>query len=315
MASNPFQRQLKSILDGFRNEPPSRTPSLVATLFGDVVESHDREIWLGSITALLEPLGVNERLVRTAIYRLAKDNFVESTKVGRRSYYRLTDSARKKVGAYDRLIYYPSEKRWDGDWILVFTGTQGIKAKQRARLRKELTWLGYGIIAPNVYGHPTAPINQTQAMLAKVGVTSEVVVMRARNYDPMYGLGTKGMVRQCFKLEELEKQYAAFIKHYRALARAMQNPKHIEQAQPEHCFILRIMLIHHYRRILLKDPKLPPELLPDNWLGKQAQDLCAAIYRPLEPISEQHILALCENQAGPFRQISASFSQRFAAWS
>ncbi len=57
MANNPFQRQLKSILDGFRKEPPSRTPSLVATLFGDVVESHDREIWLGSITALLEPFG------------------------------------------------------------------------------------------------------------------------------------------------------------------------------------------------------------------------------------------------------------------
>jgi phenylacetic acid degradation operon negative regulatory protein len=167
VASNPFQRQLKSILDGFRKEPPSRTPSLVATLFGDVVESHDREIWLGSITALLEPLGVNERLVRTAVYRLAKDDFVESSKIGRRSYYRLTESARKKVSGYDELIYYPSNKQWNGDWILVFTGTQGINAKQRARLRKELTWLGYGIIAPNAYGHPTAPITQTQAILAQ----------------------------------------------------------------------------------------------------------------------------------------------------
>jgi phenylacetic acid degradation operon negative regulatory protein len=314
VASNPFQRQLKSILDGFRKEPPSRTPSLVATLFGDVVESHDREIWLGSITALLEPLGVNERLVRTAVYRLAKDDFVESSKIGRRSYYRLTESARKKVSGYDELIYYPSNKQWNGDWILVFTGTQGINAKQRARLRKELTWLGYGIIAPNAYGHPTAPITQTQAILAQVGVSNQVVVLRASNYDPMYGLGTKGMVRQCFKLGELEKQYGAFIKHYRSLAKAMQHARHVEQEDPEHCFMLRLMLIHHYRRILLKDPKLPAELLPDNWLGQQAQDLCATIYRPLEARSEQHILALCENQAGPFHQTSPRFSQRFAAW-
>lgn len=314
MPNNPFQRQLKAVLDGFRQEPPSRTPSLVATLFGDVVESHDREIWLGSITALLEPLGVNERLVRTAVYRLAKDNFVESTKIGRRSYYRLTEEARKKVHHYDRLIYYPSNTQWDGDWTLVFTGTKGINAKQRLRLRKELTWLGYGIIAPNVYGHPNAPISATQGILSKAGVTEQVVVLRASNYDPMYGLGTKEMVRQCFNLGKLEREYSAFIKHYRALARSMRNPGQVAQADPEHCFMLRIMLIHHYRRILLRDPELPAELLPDNWLGQQAQDLCAAIYRPLEAISERHILAHCENQAGPFRQTAPRFSKRFGAW-
>ncbi len=314
MASNSFQRQLKSILDGFRKEPPSRTPSLIATLFGDVVESHDREIWLGSITALLDPLGVNERLVRTAVFRLAKDNFVESTKIGRRSFYRLTDKARENVSHYDQLIYYPTNKAWDGEWTLVFTGTKGITASKRAKLRKELTWLGYGIIAPNVYGHPTAPITPTQSILAKVGVTDQVVVMRASNYDPMYGLGTKGMVRQCFKLGELEKKYAAFIKHYRSLAKAIEPINHVEQEDPEHCFMLRIMLIHHYRRILLLDPELPTELLPENWIGKQAQELCAAIYRPLEAISEQHILALSENQAGPFRPTSARFRGRFAAW-
>lgn len=313
MASNPFQRQLKIILDGFRKEPPSRTPSLIATLFGDVVESHEREIWLGSITALLDPLGVNERLVRTAVYRLAKDNFIASTKIGRRSYYRLTDSARINVSHYDQLIYYPTNKIWDGDWTLVFTGTQGINAKQRATLRKELSWLGYGIIAPNVYGHPTAPIAKTQAILAKAGVTHQVVVLRASNYDPIYGLGTKGMVRQCFKLGELEKKYAAFIKHYRSLAKALQNTGHVEKEDPEHCFMLRVMLIHHYRRILLCDPELPPALLADDWIGHQAQALCAAIYRPLEAVAEQHILRLCENQAGPFKHTSPRYRQRFAA--
>jgi len=314
VASNPFQRQLKSILDGFRKEPPSRTPSLVATLFGDVVESHNREIWLGSITALLEPLGVNERLVRTAVYRLAKDNFVESTKIGRKSYYRLTEAARKNVSHYDQLIYYPSNITWDGEWTLVFTGTQGINAKQRAKLRKDLIWLGYGIIAPNVYGHPTAPIAPTQEILAKTGVTNQVVVLRASNYDPMYGLGTKGMVRQCFKLGELEKKYAAFIKHYRSLAKAMQHIGDVEQEDPEHCFMLRIMLIHHYRRILLLDPELPTELLPDNWVGREAQELCATIYRPLEKIAERHILRLCENQAGPFKPTSVRFRKRFSAF-
>jgi acetyl-CoA C-acetyltransferase len=39
---------------------------------------------------LLEPLGISERLVRTSVYRLAQDNWIEGVKSGRRSYYRLT---------------------------------------------------------------------------------------------------------------------------------------------------------------------------------------------------------------------------------
>jgi phenylacetic acid degradation operon negative regulatory protein len=314
VANSALQKKIRSLINGFQKEPPSRTPSLVATLFGDVVESHGREIWLGSLTELLAPLGVNERLARTAVYRLSQDKFIESTRIGRRSVYRLTAEARKKVSHYERLIYYPWDKPWDGDWTLVFTGTQGIKAPQRAILRKRLSWLGYGIIAPNVYGHPTAPIDATQAVFSAMGLTDKVVVLRASNYDPRYGLGTKEMVRQCFSLSALEKQYTAFIKKFAPLAKALENNPAVAGEDPQHCFMLRIMLIHHYRRILLQDPELPLELLPDSWIGQQAQTLCAAIYRPLEMRSEEYILACSSNQSGPFKPTTHHFFKRFSQW-
>jgi len=51
---------------------------------------------------------------------------------------------------------------------------------------------------------------------------------------------------------------------------------------PETCFQLRVFAIHEYRRILLRDPELPAELLPERWVGAEARRICAAIYRAVE---------------------------------
>ena len=45
--------------------------------------------------------------------------------------------------------------------------------------------------------------------------------------------------------------------------------------------LLRILLIHEYRRILLSDPELPATMLPANWDGDVAQSLSGEIYRQL----------------------------------
>ena len=66
--------------------------TLVFTFFCDVVTQHGGEIWLGSVIHALAPLGINERLTRTAVFRLVQDGWLESRKQGRRSYYRLTQT-------------------------------------------------------------------------------------------------------------------------------------------------------------------------------------------------------------------------------
>ena len=53
-----------------------RAKSLIITLFGDVISQHGGEIWLGSIAKSVEALGVNDRLVRTSIFRLAKEGWL-----------------------------------------------------------------------------------------------------------------------------------------------------------------------------------------------------------------------------------------------
>jgi phenylacetic acid degradation operon negative regulatory protein len=46
---------------------------------------------------------------------------------------------------------------------------------------------------------------------------------------------------------------------------------------PERCFQIQLLLIHFYRRVVLKDPLLPEELLPAHWAGKPRAS-CASIF-------------------------------------
>ena len=87
---------LDSLITRFQQQKPIRASSLVITLYGDTIEPHGGTVWLGSLIKLLEPMGINERLMRTTIFRLTQDNWLTSDKVGRKSYYSLTGSGRRK---------------------------------------------------------------------------------------------------------------------------------------------------------------------------------------------------------------------------
>ncbi len=306
-----FTRRCGSVISRFQQEPPSRTPSLIATVFGDVVESHGGEIWLGSLTRLTAPIGINERLVRTSVFRLAQDGTIEGHKQGRRRFYAFTQEVRPQVRRFEQRIYHLNDGQWDGQWRLVFTGTQGIDADTRAEIRKRILWLGYGSIAPNVFGHPTAEMTPLWDLLEEFGVADRVVVMRASNFDRTRGLGTREMVRQCFKLDSLALEYQEFVRRFAPLDEAISDGKGADCDSPEHAFVLRTMLIHQFRRILLHDPDIPQPLLPENWIGNEARRICASLYNAIEEASEEYILSICEDHSGPFRPATEEFTGRF----
>jgi phenylacetic acid degradation operon negative regulatory protein len=70
-------------------------------------------------------------------------------------------------------------------------------------------------------------------------------------------------------------------------------------------------LIHHYRRVVLRDPLLPLALLPRDWPGRAARQLCGEIYRGLLPASEQWLDRHASNEDGPLPAAAKELSRRF----
>ncbi len=83
-----------SKLDTFIQQAVEAMPisgtSLIASLYGDSLLQRGG-VWLGSVAALLEGLGFGERFVRTALFRLNKEEWLDVVRIGRRSFYRLSD--------------------------------------------------------------------------------------------------------------------------------------------------------------------------------------------------------------------------------
>ena len=268
-SSHPLDRFLQQrIHDGNIS-----STTLVLTFFCDVVTQHGGEIWLGSIVHALEPLGINERLVRTSVFRLVRDGWLESRKQGRRSYYRLTQTGQNYYQRAADRIYTCHKPDWDGSWSLLFTAL--VPEEKRDALHRGLSWLGYGRLAAGVYALPCNTREPLTELLSDLSIKDGLVHMQAQAEDAE---NLKNLVLSRWNLVDLRQRYKEFIRQYRDARKALQHSK----TPGEHSmFLLRVLLIHEYRRILLNDPELPAAMLPGDWEGDVAQALTTEIYREL----------------------------------
>ncbi len=113
---------LARIIDQLKREP-SRTGSIVITLFGDAIVPRGGSVWLGTLLEFFETIDIDSGVVRTAMSRLAADGWLERHKVGRNSFYRLVKKGRQTFDAATRHIYDPPSSDWTGRFELLLIGS------------------------------------------------------------------------------------------------------------------------------------------------------------------------------------------------
>lgn len=299
-------RCIEELVEEFKAQRPIRGGSLIITIYGDAISPRGGTVWLGSLIKLLEPLGLNQRLVRTSIFRLTKEGWLTSTQVGRRSYYSLTDTGRRRFESAFKRIYAELYPEWDGKWDMVIT-TQ-LDNELRKVVKKELEWQGFGNIAPGMMAHPMADMQEVNNTLQDLCVTGDIIHMESQLVGSQTSTPLKEMVHECWNLQELSDSYQLFLDQFRPILRALEGAEHLD---PEQCFQLRTLLIHHYRRLLLRDPLLPEKLLPADWSGTSARILCRNIYRLIQAGAEQHLTDTQETADGPLPEPAPRFYKRF----
>ncbi len=281
--------------------------SLIITVFGDSILPRGGNIWLGSLIALARPFGISERLVRTGVYRLAREGWLDAQPKGRRAYYTITPTGLETFAEADRRIYAANSPDWDGRWRLVQMLPQ-ISQNRRQSLRRELKWLGFGQISPTILAHPTADDVVVEKVLTGLGVKDDVIVFRAEAAPFVAESTIRTVAEDAWTLKALNADYERFARSFRPL---QENPDSLSQLSELDAFVLRTLLIHDYRRILLKDPQLPHDLLPDGWAGSTARDLCAGLYGAIAEHADAHVTGLMETYSGTIREPSPAYHQRF----
>lgn len=297
---------LSTLIQRFQEQTPIRTTSLITTLYGDAIEPHGGTAWLGSIVSLLEPIGINERLVRTSVFRLNKEDWLSADKVGRRSYYSLTGAGRRRFETAFRRVYQQPTQAWDGTWSLVMLPQA--TSEKRKQVREELEWQGFGSLATGLMACPRAERVDVLATLRDLGVEDSTIVFQTQPSELLANKALRAQVRESWNLEELGRQYNEMLQRFRPLWTAVQKANVIE---PQDGFLARLLLIHDYRKLTLRDPQLPDELLPGGWEGRAARQLCTNLYRELTPPAEQWLNSILETADGPVPSLSEGFYRRF----
>src|SRR6266487_2092234 len=282
---------LARIIQQLKREP-SRTGSIVITVFGDAIVPRGGSVWLGTLLEFFEQLDIDASVVRTAMSRLTADGWFERNKVGRNSFYRLLQSGRQTFDIATKHIYGAPASDWTGRFELLLIGN----GEDRDASREALKNAGFGSPLPGVWVAPSGvPVPAEAASAIRLEVSAEDDSGRR-------------LLSESWPLERTADAYLKFMKTFEPLRSSIGRGEALSDAD---AFTARILLIHHYRRVVLRDPLLPTALLPGDWPGRAARKLCGEIYRAVLTPSEQWLDRYGSNEAGPLPKAGKELARRF----
>ena len=181
-----------------------------------------------------------------------------------------------------------------------------IDSGRRDAVRKELGWLGFGALSSGVLAHPSPDMNGLDVALQSLDVADELVVMSGetvKNADAM-----RRLAHDSWNLAEIDEGYESFVSRFRPLMAAHGKDANVS---PKSAFLVRTLLIQEYRKVLLRDPQLPADLLPDGWHGTAAYQLCRNLYRAIYRQADDYLSETMETADGPLPPASRAFAKRF----
>ena len=267
-----------------------RPQSAMLTLYGEHLLNRRDEIGIGSLIKLLGNFGISPPAVRSAVSRMCRAGLLKGESRLHRNYYSLTPKGHRLLSEGAQRIFVRKNASWDGNWSIVTYSVPERQRKKRDLLRRELSWMGYGVSGPGTMISPYDLTADVVELAEKIGATPYVQIFQAKQK----GLTeAKSVVSACWDLGKIHKMYAAFIARYQPRFEEWKDRLSRGEALPAgDYFVERFTLIHEYRRLPFYDPDLPDELLPSDWLRPKAATLFQQFHDLLDQKATEYFNAV-----------------------
>ena len=208
-------------------------------------------------------LDIKKSAFRMAVSRNLKTGEIEKVVENGEPYFKITSQGKKHLV---RLfpIYKLADAGWDGKWRVVIFDIPEIDKKTREYLRWKLLSWGFGMLQKSVYISPLDVLVDVKEYLKSQELHGKVVVFEARE---VFAKDQRVVAKYVWRLDKLNERYSRIIDLI--YSKDECDEKEWKQRKRE--------IKQKFFKILLGDPILPKELLPDDWCGNTAKELITEI--------------------------------------
>jgi phenylacetic acid degradation operon negative regulatory protein len=263
--------------------PPTPQPKARDVIFdvlGDFHQFGGGEIRLKALVGLGERLGVSPANMRVLVARMREQGWLDVRREGRESIYSLTNKTLRTLDEGRQRIFRGEPSKWSGTWSMVIYTVPESDRPTREQLRRDLTWLGFGSLAPATWVSPHLLLDS----VADIGATLPNARLELLSMQTKDTAADRSIAARCWDLETLNDEYADFIRELRLKLPAFRYNLH----DASDAFAARIELVHAYRRFPRRDPGLPAALQPAGWLGEHARTLFLEAHELLAPTAQAY---------------------------
>jgi len=256
---------------------------LLITLLGDYWYGRREHLPSAALVRLLAEFGVTPVGARAALSRLARRGLLESSRVGRRTYYGLTERAAAVIADGARRIYSfgAGARSWSGQWTVAAFSIPEAQRDVRHALRSRLRWLGFAPLYDGVWVTPGDEAAAATAVLKELEIASATVMTAV--IAP--GSPLDGDPLAAWDLDGLRRRYQRFVAKYGPL---LERTRSGEVGASE-ALVARTGVMNEWRNFPNLDPDLPPELLPRPWPRAEARRIFVEVYNGLGPLAQVRV--------------------------
>ncbi|MEO6989036.1 MAG: PaaX family transcriptional regulator C-terminal domain-containing protein [Aquihabitans sp.] len=257
----------------------------------------DDSIDAGDLYDVAEACHQTPEQVRSCLRRLVGEGLLERDGSGRNATYRITSegdqlrlgSRRRHELAYRQDHQAARGQAWDGNWHLAAFAIPEDQRSSRDRLRDRLLDTGGAAINNGLYVSPHPWEDDVRSIARDLSVLDRLSLASTTDLEIGGERSPAQLARTLWPVDKIAAAYTLFLDDHQAIIPSLERLQERNDRITDTDFLPGSLgMVIAFQQVFLRDPLLPPELLPHPWPGRAARDLLATSRRLALALREDH---------------------------